>query len=476
MDQNVEPSLTLLDKSYLEVLQQLYVINVANKLEIRTLRINFSEIDRFAKFLLKDFKNIVRLDLSNCNIRNIDNNVFYDLIYLNVLNLSSNFIESIDLISFRQNVNLKTIILHNNLLKSVEKNAFIHAQNLVILDLDFNRITELNGEFLNCPSLKTLQISNNRIRKIDRFTFSNLRNLTRLFLNNNEIEVLVSNLLISNQKMVEVDFSDNELSNVGLNVFRDCAVLTFLSLTVTGSFNIRCVEYLKYLKRLILTYKKDSLYWSFHFRDSIEKLLLLTDLKLVFQKVDIHLFCNFSKLKQLKSLHIECIEPSDQRFPIIVTTFFRKMPNLENLVLKKLNAFMISEHTAQIDKLTHLSFVGVKNRQIFLIFATYVLLEFLDLSFSELSKIMPRTFETLVLLKHLKLDYSKLKSIDSMAFRKNVLLETLTCSDCRLETIEDGSFANLRELKLLNLYGNSFLRSSRNVFVGLNCEICVIIL
>ena len=477
MDQNVGTSLYLLHKSFVQVLQNFHAVPRENKLQIRTLTINYSDIDRFEQFILSHLENLTRLDLSKCNIKNVHDNVFDHLIHLSEINLSYNLIESVDTKLFRNNRELKSIWLHNNLLTNFDKNAFLNLNNLEILDLSGNRISKLKGRCLNCPNLKVLRLSNNHIKDVHENAFLQLPMLSSLFLNNNAIATIERVYLANNTKLNQLDLSDNYLRIFKIWMFQNFRYLEILSLTVVGSFEIRTIKNLKFLMRFHLNYKKGTFWWCCRFQETVDQLINLTILKLVFEKFVIGQFCNFSKLQQLESLHIECKYPNENNTVVInLMEHFSRMPHLERLVLVKLNAFRISGQSVEIDNLRHLCLSGVKNDRFVRCFSNFILLEFLDLSFSEIELILPSTFGTLVHLRHLKLQHTNLRSIKSTAFQHNVKLQVLMCSNCRLEAIEDDSFINLHSLRVLNLYGNPSLHSSSNMFNGLDIETCVIIL
>ena len=360
-----------------------------------------------------------------------------------------------------------------NILRGFMLNYF---ENITNLDLSYNFIEVLDNQFLVCRNLKVLKINNNHIRVVVRNAFDRLPNLTHLLLSNNEIAELEDNVFRTNRQLIELDLFNNNLRHLHYDIFNGIETLESLSLTVTHSFNIITVERLRQLRRFCLTCKRDPLVWTNRFKRTIENFRLLTVLKLVFDTVEFRHFCEFSRLQQLKHLHIECKEPNNDPLNVIFSRHFRRMPHLEHLVLVKLNAFRISGQSIEIGNLRHLCLFGVKNDRFVRCFSNFILLEFLDLSFSEIELILPSTFGNLVHLRHLKLQHTNLRSIEATAFQYNVELQVLMCSNCRLEAIEDDSFINLHSLRELDLSGNGALQISPNTFNGLNMETCAIIL
>ena len=477
MGQNVVgTSFTFLYVPLRHVLRELHAMTIANKLRIRKLTVNFCEINRLADVMLYNFENLTDLNLSNCGINNLNTYVFSRLIYLNAINLNFNSISFIPRNLFDGNRNLETILLQDNLLVNIGLITFSFLNRLETLDLSYNFIEVLGLHFLDSRNIKVLKMNNNCIRIVLRNAFYELGNLTHLFLNNNEIEELEDNVFRTNRQLIELDLFNNNLRHLHYDIFNGIESLESLSLTVTHSFNIITVERLRQLRRFYLTCKRDPLVWTNRFRRTIENFRLLTVLKLVCDTVELRHLCDFSRLQQLEHLHIECKEPNNDPLNVDSSRHFRRMPHLEHLVLDKLNAFRIIDQSGEIGNLRHLSLSGIKNERFHRCFSDYVLLEFLDLSFSKIELILPSTFRNLVHLRHLKLQHTNLRSIESTAFQHNVELQVLICSNCRLETIEDDSFINLHSLRELDLSGNRSLQISHNTFNRLNGETCAIIL
>uniref|UniRef100_A0A914QZW9 Uncharacterized protein n=1 Tax=Panagrolaimus davidi TaxID=227884 RepID=A0A914QZW9_9BILA len=106
----------------------------------------------------KSLSNLTHLDLSACNIKNISENVFDNLVNLEYLNLKS------------------------NLLKAYPT-ALNKLSSLRLLDLSYNGITDLNQTMLGTNEhLSGLSLAGSRISKIGDCAFCGLKNLTKLSL------------------------------------------------------------------------------------------------------------------------------------------------------------------------------------------------------------------------------------------------------------------------------------------------------
>ena len=519
----MERKLTFCGVTYYDIGHELSITR--NKFEVTNLKITDSQIGIVQAIMFVGFENIINLELSQCNIDKLDNNVFDTLIRLNSINLSNNAIATIHESLFALNQNLKTVILKNNVLDIISSGVFAIAASLEVLDLSYNNILVLDEQLYNCVNLQHLYLNNNRIRFIFSFAFNTLTSLISLVLTSNKIakleETVFANLIqlrhldlndnliveihykcfwnlhhlgvlylgrnmlteqcneaelfVYNFNLIDLDLSDNDYFPISRYTFESCTDLKFLKLSVSRTFSILAVRDLKCLTQLELVSKQLYFRWTYPFRAIIESLITITLLKLVFQKLDEIRICNFSRLINLESLHIECLEPNDRSHEFDSTKTFPYSPQLKYLTMKKVNHFIIYKHDCEIRNLKHLNLEGIKNRQFPFCFLNNILLEYLNLSFSDIEEIPDYSFEQMENLKHLDLQFSKLKEIRSTTFKNNYKLEFLNCSHCCITRIDDGSFSNLRNLKELHLSQNPLKVISKNVLDGLNKEARIII-
>ena len=499
---------------------------VSDQSNILILSITNVLIVQLEYFLLNDFSNLTDLNLSNCFLFDFEIGTFQNTVHLISMNFSNNLLSDIADNLFATNIQLKILILKNNLLVTINKKAFSVLKNLQILDLRHNFILKLDQYCLECPRLEMLQISYNKIEIIEIYAFKQLPNLTDLALDNNKIndldvhifgpesklqylnlshnmierlrfyllwklprlkgvylnnnlltQVIDSHLFPYNCELTEIDLSNNEISVIKKRAFNKCLNLESLSLSVHKHWQYTSLKQLTSLKKFDLFYKSyKKLRLTPFFWDVFKFKLSLTLVKLIFQKIYGMSLCIFSSLKNLECLHIECKEPSARMCNIDFGCSFYKMSKLSKLILKKLNSFHVSKCSFYGNEITHLNLSGIKNETLGRLFWNYMLLEYLDLSFSEIEFIHEDAFEFLVNLEHLEFGYSKLKFIEMPLFRNTRKLQILNCSNCRLEMIEDYSFQTLHNLLILDLSYNLLKHMTENVFFGLNQETCIFIL
>ena len=515
---------SLVRKTYDEVINKF--AEITDQLVVNVIKILETPIGVLRKNLLCGFVNLIDLELNNCAIFMLKNDVFEDLINLVTINLSDNVITSINNNLFESNLKLKTIIFKNNLLHSINGATFCRLDDIQTLDFSYNHISELGDELLKCQNLNELRLNNNFITNITYGALENCPNLTHLVLDNNVIDNIECNIFeklrnlkylnlncnrisqiypcsfyrltelntlylknnrlshkicgtifSQNSKLLDLDLSENDIPIVAKYTFDDCPNLTSLNLKVRGHFEICSIRNSKSLTRFQLhysPYKKfafTSGFWGF-----LKNKFQLTVLVLIFKEVcDVRL-CDFSCLPNLEHLHIEFLKPNKCVRDINFVLCFDHMSNLKTLILKKLNCFTISKTNIVTRNLIHIDLTGVQNTLIDCIFHTFTRLQYLNLSFSGVTYLISAAFEILVHLEHVNLEFSKISSINKSLFRNNCELRILNFANCCIDVIEDGSFSNLHKLQSLDLRNNFLANITEFTFSGLNRETCNILL
>ena len=523
MENRAERTLSLCNVNYEDLFQELGNF-YTNKSQISKLKIINTPIDRLEKRTFHDFENINHLQINQCNIARFEKHVFDTLTKLNSIDFSNNLVTIIYNDLFTLNHHLHTIILKNNRLQIIDKTVFSSLMHLETLDLSSNHIWVLVKGFLDCPNLKRLYLNHNNINTILPTAFNTLPNLTHLILNNNKIEVLQNTVFRNLSNLCHLNLNDNLINYIhsecfhelpqlkvlylennfitrncydeplfarnfnliDLNLagnfnyaitshlFNNCQQLKCLKLIVSRSFQISSVAYLKCLTEFELISNKNKFNFNYHFRNCIQNLKALTVLKLVFKKINDIRLCNFSVLQNLQCLHIECVEPSQRVHDFQMCKILPHSPRLKCLVFKKLNHFSVHNYRSEFRYVHHLNLSGIKGIVFPFCLNNTTWLAYLDLSFSAIESIAEHALDYCTNLRYFIIQYSKLKWIWSTSFVYNVKLELINCSHCCINTIEVGCFANLRNLRELNLSYNPLYNICDHWFDGLNREICVI--
>ncbi|CAH0713109.1 unnamed protein product, partial [Brenthis ino] len=156
------------------------------------------------------------LFLTNCYIKKINGRPFGNLMYLETLDLSHNFLSDIeDLFQFDTHQHkMRKLSLAHNLIEEVPGGTFDELTSLVELDLSYNLITELSEEpFLNLTNLHILKLNNNNIKDING-AMNNLTNLRHLYLSHNQIFYIGMESLKTINHLQTFDISNNQIQNM----------------------------------------------------------------------------------------------------------------------------------------------------------------------------------------------------------------------------------------------------------------------
>ena len=523
METNTERNLAIfVNESYHDILRKITAID--NKSQTDKLQITYTAIFDLKNQFLQDFENLTDLILMNCSIIQLENGIFHNLMHLKSINLSNNCIKLLSNNLFCMNDQLESIFLKNNLLTSINKRTFAMLDHLKILDFSYNHISELSGKFLNSSNLNKLYLNCNQIQNVHFDAFHELANLTHLELQHNRIELLNAimfentsklqylnlnnnrivqlrleffsylseltdlhlrnNLLtqtidkytfINNPKLQHIDMSDNDIFKIGRKVFIACSKLRTLNLKVREEFDIESITNLKWLRKFELLYENKEWYiLRSSFWTVFKNKLALTELKLVIKSFYITKLCDFSTLKSLKYLHIECKEPSSGHIcHINLSNSFDMMPQLENLYLIKLNYFKVTRFTMECNNIKRLDLTGVQNCEY--VFHRFTSLKYLNLSFSNFDTITESLFKRLVNLENLILRHTKITYISAMDFKYNYKLRFLDCANCSIEVIEDLAFITLRNLIILDLSHNCLKKKGNISVYGIRKEAITLI-
>lgn len=204
-------------------------------------------------------KKMFSLDLSRCQITDLRRTVFSHMPKLTDVNLSENhllsltssdgFVESesirhinlsrcnVNAVELNGMPNVSTVILRNNLISQLTNETFQNNTRIENLDLSYNSINYVSTmAFRKLKRLKMIDLSFNMIREIEPFTFVDNNQLTTINLSRNyierlrqihsrsigylnvswcEITAIDGNALDGMTELIELDLSNNLLSELG---------------------------------------------------------------------------------------------------------------------------------------------------------------------------------------------------------------------------------------------------------------------
>lgn len=237
--------------------------------------------------------NLIRLDVSNNEIRAIVKTAFMGLSRLTHLYLENNRIEAIFPETFDPLVKLTTLRLNKNQITRIESKLFHNNRELSILHVNDNKIEFLDGEygFRHLRSMQVFDCHNNPIRGLMHVAVNaaniDIRNtgamgcfignrtksivasdnnisyvivahgakdLQHLDLSNNKLPTMAN--LTHFEQLITLDLSGNKISDIGINSFSNMHKLESLKLQNCGigSIHYGLLSHKSKLKELDISY------------------------------------------------------------------------------------------------------------------------------------------------------------------------------------------------------------------------------
>lgn len=266
---------------------------------------------------LKCLKNV---DLSFCNISEIEPHVFSTMKGLTVLKLSNNIIDLITDDIFSDLNQLEELFLDSNGIKVIMEGSLKNLESLKILDLANNKLLELPGEL---PStLIKLNLMNNEIERISVEKLSNLIELEIFQLFGNDINTWPPGDFFP--KLRKLTLGDKVVTSTDNSSNVQQIEILYLSAKKLNlpKINETLAEQIGSLTNLQSLYLENYEMSSFGFLDNLSKLTSLNLHSIYYTAQDIKIFP-----KNLKSLIIN--NSPDLTDKLLQTThYFRRLTTL----------------------------------------------------------------------------------------------------------------------------------------------------
>ena len=126
--------------------------------------------------------------------------------------LASNQIKEIRSSDLVDQGNLERLIMNDNLVAQIDDNAFLLLQKLKFLNLDDNKISQLN--FYLPPSLEHINLNSNAVKSISPNFLRKMDRLQQLDLSENLLTEIPTELfqgILVKQQQITLDFSNNQI-------------------------------------------------------------------------------------------------------------------------------------------------------------------------------------------------------------------------------------------------------------------------
>lgn len=199
------------------------------ELSIRSSSVRLIDAASFSNELLKS---IQYLQLDRNQLQQVPSQLIASTIGLKTLNLSSNFISSIENNHFAKSSNLSELDLSWNRIARLAKNAFASLYSLEYLSLNGNELTKLEKNLFGFGrKLRHLDLSNNKLTSLDRQDFSELTSLETLLVANNQLTTLPRSIFTRNAKLYNLDLSFNKLEDIDTYLFKSVRFLKDLNMS-----------------------------------------------------------------------------------------------------------------------------------------------------------------------------------------------------------------------------------------------------
>jgi Leucine-rich repeat (LRR) protein len=190
----------------------------------------FQTLDDIKK--IENPKNVKSIGIYDGSYKNIDKDIFSDLIEIQKIEICNSFIKVLDKDIFKHNINLELISLDDIDLGSLDENIFKYNIKLKKLFLENCNLIKLHKNIFNTlENLEILSLYENSLEKLDKNLFSNLTKLHHLDLSYNELVSLPDNIFKYNTKLKELELHNNLLTPLSVNIFKNLTSLIKLNLS-----------------------------------------------------------------------------------------------------------------------------------------------------------------------------------------------------------------------------------------------------
>uniref|UniRef100_A0A182MSZ5 Uncharacterized protein n=1 Tax=Anopheles culicifacies TaxID=139723 RepID=A0A182MSZ5_9DIPT len=208
--------------------------NIFAKTSLAILHLKHNKISNNVEFVTADLQ---KLDVSFCQIRTINNQMFKGMEGLTNLILKGNHIEKIKPMAFISLSSLRQIDLSYNNLEQISAQTFIGNKVLDIIRMNNNpRLKRLPNEGFESSyngtfNVYLMDISNCDISELADNTFKTMPQLTRLNLAWNNLQTIRPPVMAHLSKLMDLDLSNNMITELDEKTFQNNRNLNTLNLS-----------------------------------------------------------------------------------------------------------------------------------------------------------------------------------------------------------------------------------------------------
>ncbi|XP_022909438.2 protein artichoke [Onthophagus taurus] len=402
---------------------------------------------------------IEHIDLSENNITIIEKQAFKD-IYLSLINVSHNAIETIESGAFENCVNITILDMTYNKIKTIPKRAFDETTYATELRFSYNLFTELSQIPLqNMTGLKLLNVSHNEIVNISKNTFPKLYELHTIDLSYNNLTDIYNSVFQVLFSLRTLDLSHNHLEKLKPGTFGTLPTLLELDLSYNRLKDIPRSALSKLASTRKLSLKGNKLNSLFILPISTSHLdLSYNEFKEIPPKL-------WPSMNSLLSLDLSNNYIADN----LVKGSFLGLLTLQTLNLNY-NGLTKPPWEALSD-FTSLQYLFLEGNNITKLeksaFGVLPVVFELNLAHNQIGNVSEKAFDGLLQMLKLNLTHNNLTYIPNGAFLGLVALKTLDLSFNKIEKLDNkthGLLDDLLSLEHINLSNNKISFISRKMF------------
>ncbi|KAM7351149.1 uncharacterized protein ACRADG_004114 isoform 1-T2 [Cochliomyia hominivorax] len=297
-------------------------------------------------------------------LRDLFNNYETSFDNLESLDLTDNELVCIDWVRPRVVRRLRVLKLTGNDINAelCDFSPLHHANHLIELRLDNNRLLVFNGKFLsNLSELKVLNLTNNQLNDLPRNSFDGVFKLQRLHVAHNKLKALPFQLFRSMGDLQILNMADNQLLSFPDNFFAPNGEIRILQLQRNHLQMINKNSFYNLQKLLHLDLSENQI--ASIDRKAFESLKNLITLNLSTNALTTISSILFHPLQRLQHLDL-----SNNRFTQLPSGVFMHQRNLislriEHTPLEKLNNWLSRNDNSYVDAsiLKHLTYLSLQH-------------------------------------------------------------------------------------------------------------------
>jgi len=391
------------------------------------------------------------LGLSGCNISSVSIETFANVRELEWLDLSYNYLSSLDINILSELPNLSHLNLKRNEIIEIKPGTCDKIRFLEYLYLENNIIEHLEIDvFCGFVKLKYINLEGNNLQYFHPDTFAVLPNLQTLFLSQNfGLKIQTDSHFINSHSLKELGISGCNIRSVSVETFANVSELEQLDLSYNYLRSLD-INTLKVLPKLSLVNLEANQIFEIK-PGTCEKISLLEYLYLEYNIIE-HLgndvFCGFVYLKY--------IDLTGNKLQYFHPDTFLGLQNLQTLLLSHNYDLQVptDSHFINSHSLKHLviSFCNIRSVSVET-FANVIALEGLDLSHNNLKVLDINILKVLPNLSHLYLDGNEINKIVPRVFGNHSLLKHIDLDNNKTEDLRNDVFYGMFDLKSIRLEG-----------------------